>query len=182
MRGLRGSFCIAGALAGEAAAGCCLKTRSFQPGPCLELFHVAARFLLSRVRFMTSNTEIMVIDSPRAAAWALENYRPRHERAHLLCRATGEQAPAFGTRVLERLCTIRRRAEVLGLTLVCGADPTFNQLLPELSHKLASNVSPSGIITFVGVGACQLEVVGWFESLRMVVAPTIMLGMSFPVL
>jgi hypothetical protein len=131
---------------------------------------------------MTSSTEIMVIDSPRAAAWALDAYRPRHERAHLLCRSTGEQAPVFGTRVLARLTAIRRRAEVLGLTLVFGADPTFNRLIPELSHKLASSVSPIGTITFVGIGACQLEVVEWFESLRMVVEPTIVLGMSFPVL
>lgn len=124
----------------------------------------------------------MVIDSPRAAAWALDTYRPRHDRAHLLCRSTGEQAPAFGMRVLERLSAIRRRAEVLGLTLVFGADPSFTRLIPELSHKLAASVSPSGFITFVGVGSCQVEVVEWFESLRMVVEPSIMLGMSFPVL
>jgi len=121
----------------------------------------------------------MVIDSHRAAARVLNVYRPRHERAHLLCRSTGELALAFGTRVLKRSSAIRQRAEVSGLTLVFGTDPSFNRLIPELSYKLASSVSPSAFISLIGIGACQAEVVEWFESLRTVVEPTVVFGMSF---
>jgi hypothetical protein len=133
----------------------------------------------ARALLMTSATEIMVIDSARAAAWALGAYRPRHERAHLLCRSPDERAPAFGSRVLKRLSSIRHGAEVLGLTLVLGSDPSFSPQVPKLNRELASSVSPTGFITLVGIGGCQRELCEYLESLRMLVHPTVMLGMSF---
>jgi hypothetical protein len=179
VRDVFGSFCTARAARHiEAARGAPHRQRRVGyaefASPSAGTVSARARALL-----MTSTTEIIVIDSSRAAAWALGGYRPRHERAHLFCRSPDEEAPAFGSRVLKRLSSIRHGAEVLGLTLVLGADPTFSPHVPELNHELASSVSPTGFITLLGIGGCQRELVEYFESLRMLVHPTVMLGMSF---
>lgn len=129
---------------------------------------------------MLADTEVVVIDSPQGAPWALGAHRPRHERSHVLCRNAGEPAGAFCRRVMRRLRTIRRGAEVASLTLVLGSDPSFNALMPELTEALAAMVSPSGFFTLVGVGTSQAEVALWFDSLRGLVAPTVALGASFP--
>jgi hypothetical protein len=124
-------------------------------------------------------TEVMVIDAPEGAAWALGSYRPKHERTHLICRWPDELAPAFVHRVLKHLTKIRRGAEVAALTLVLGSDAGFSRLLAGVAHDLASAVSPSGSLTLVGIGASQLQVVECVELLRTLVAPSVALGAWF---
>lgn len=124
-------------------------------------------------------TEVMVIDAPEGAAWALGSYRPQHERTHLICRWPDELAPAFVRRVLKHLAKIRCGAEVAALTLVLGSDGGVSGLLAEVGHDLASAVSPSGSLTLVGIGASQLHVVECVELLRNLVAPSVALGAWF---
>jgi hypothetical protein len=127
-----------------------------------------------------NETEVIVIDAPHRAALALEAYRPRHERSHLICRWPDELMPAFARRVSARLGSIRRGAEVAALTLVLGSDPDLNQLLPELGAHLAAAIAPAGSLTLMGIGASQSDLVGWFDALRDMVHPSVTLGAWFP--
>jgi hypothetical protein len=124
-------------------------------------------------------TEVMVIDSAEGATRVLGSYRPLQGSAHLLCRWPNEPALAFSQRVAKGLSRIRRSAEVATLTLVLGGDPTLAGLLPELSRDLASAVAPSGSVTLIGIGASQLELMQWLQSLRSLVEPSVVIGARF---
>jgi hypothetical protein len=124
-------------------------------------------------------TEVLVIDSAEGATRVLSSYHPLGDSAHLLCRWPNEPAPAFSHRVAKCLARIRQGAEVAALTLVLGGDPTLAGLLPELSRDLASAIAPSGSVTLIGLGASQLELVQWLESLRTLVEPSVVVGAHF---
>ena len=138
-----------------------------------------ARFVLIHETNMSAETEVLVIDAPRGAATALGAYRPTQERTHLICRWPGELAPAFQRRVSRYLVKIRRSAEVVALTLVLGGDATIGAVMPELGQGFADVLAPTGLLTLVGVGATQNDVVESFEVLRQLVAPSVTLDVWF---
>jgi len=125
------------------------------------------------------STEVLVIDDAQGAPRLLESYRPAHNQAHLLCRWPNEPAHAFGLRVAKGLSKIRRGAEVGTLTLVLGGDLTLGGVMPELSRDLASAIAPSGSVNLVGMGAPQVELVRWMESLRTTVGPAVVVEARF---
>jgi hypothetical protein len=127
---------------------------------------------------MFEQTEVVVIDAPGGAAWALGGYRPRHERTHLICRWPDELLPAFVRRVLKQLARVTRGAQLATLTLVLG-DPDFSRLLAELGHDLGAAIAPTGSFNLMGVGASQSDLVASVELLRHWIAPSVTLNAWF---
>lgn len=128
-------------------------------------------------RTMPSETEVLVIDAPDGAA-ALSAFRPQLDRTHLICRWPGERGTAFMRRVSAYLQRLHRRAKVVALTLVLGADGTRAHL-PQLGRALSLVLAPTASVTLVGAGASRDAVVESFELLRQLVAPSVSLEVWF---
>lgn len=128
---------------------------------------------------MPAETEVLVIDAPDGAASALGAFRPQLDRTHLICRWPGELAAAFLRRVSRYLRRLRRRADVVAMTLVLGRDRSITRLIPQLASDLALVLAPSASLTLVGAGASHADVVASFEVLRQRLAPSVSLDAWF---
>ena len=126
---------------------------------------------------MAADTEVLVIDAPDGAV-ALGACRPQLDRTHLICRWPGELGTAFTRRVSEYLQRLQRRAKVVAMTLVLGADGTTTHL-PQLGRAVALVLAPSASLTLVGAGASHDAVVESFEMVRQLVAPSVSLDVWF---
>jgi hypothetical protein len=126
---------------------------------------------------MSAETEVLVIDAPDGAS-ALRAFRPQLDRTHLICRWPGELATAFTSRVSDYLQRLRRRSEVVSMTLVLGADGTPVHIR-QLGHALALVLAPTASLTLIGAGASHEAVVASFEVLRQLVEPSVSLDVWF---
>src|SRR5688572_30617525 len=79
-----------------------------------------ACFLLWGEPPMLQKADVLVIDAPRGAAFALEAYRPQHDRTHLICRWPDENSSAFARRVFRQLNKVKSGAHLAAMTLVLG--------------------------------------------------------------
>lgn len=129
---------------------------------------------------MLQEADVLVIDAPRGASFALDAYRPQHERTHLICRWPDEDAAAFALRVLQQLNKVKRGARLAALTLVLGGGPELGHCSAALGSHLASAIAPSGSLKLMASGASASEMVKWFELLRCALAPSVKLEAWFP--
>ena len=84
----------------------------------------------------------------------------------------------FTRRVSSYLQRLQRRAEVVAMTLVLGADGSTTHL-PQLGRAVALVLAPTASLTLVGAGASHDAVVESFEMLRQLVAPSVSLDVWF---